>query len=309
MVDRELVDNTETSRLHGMSIAAIVMTANEAPNIAKCLASLSQIDQVLVLDSESTDGTIDIVHRFANANIMQVQWRGYASTLNEGIEKLKKFDWVLRIDADEELVGDLRVSLERLPISVSGLVVQRRIFFLGSPLRFGPHSNLRMLRVFRPLKGRCEATAADEHIIVDGVSIFDDGIVIIDRDNKSFSSWLIKHIRWAKSEARNVLGRDAKASDSELDAFNKRKRYLKNNVYYRCPPFFRAFMYFLYRFIFCLECLGGRNGISWCIFQGLWYRLLVDFYLWYPSLISEETAPPADLGLNPRCVESDSSSA
>lgn len=274
-----------------VAIAAVVMTLNEVANIRKCLESLSAIDKVFVLDSYSTDGTVEIAESFKNVSVIQLKWTGYASTFNEGVALALNFDWVLRIDADEELVGDVRSLISGLANDVAGVIVQRKIIFQGQPLRFGPHAHLKMLRLFKPKQGYCEPTSADEHIIVDGPSIYSTAVTIWDRDEKPFSDWITKHIRWAKKEATNVLQGAAQSVPKHLDAYNRRKRFAKVSVYYRFPPYVRAFLYFAYRFFFRLECLGGRNGISWCVLQGLWYRLLIDFYLLYPNLIDEESSP------------------
>lgn len=268
------------------TIAAIVMTANEVENIGKCLDSLAAIDRVFVLDSNSTDGTIEIVARYPNATLVQTPWTGYAGTFNTGVDMARNYTWLLRIDADEELIGDIRAVVDRLPAEICGLVVRRPIYFLGERLRYGPHANLKMLRLFRSGRGRCEQTSADEHIIVNGEVRFEEAVQIADRDLKPFGRWLSKHIRWAKKEAANA--RRQQTSVAEVDRFNRQKRFFKFNIYYRLPPFLRAFVYFLYRFFICRECLGGHAGISWCILQGLWYRLLVDFFIWYPDLIDEE---------------------
>lgn len=270
----------------GRGIAAVVMTANEAENIGKCLESLRQVDKVFVLDSASTDGTIAIAEAFANAQVVQTKWRGYAQTFNQGIELAAGYPWVLRIDADEELRGDIRSVVAGIAPDVSGLVVRRPIYFLGQRLRFGPHANLKMLRLFRQAEGRCEATTADEHIIVNGKVQFEARLEIVDNDLKPFDRWLHKHIRWAKKEAANLRLKQTELG--KIDAFNQRKRFLKFYVYYALPPILRAFLYFGYRFFFCLECFGGRANIVWCVLQGLWYRLLVDIYTLYPQLIDDE---------------------
>jgi len=269
-----------------LKIAAVVMTANEAENISKCLTSLQSIDKVFVLDSASSDGTIEIARSFPNVEVIQTPWLGYAKTFNSGIDMAKDFDWIIRIDADEEMVGDIRTVVGQQPQAVAGLVVWRPIYFLGEQLRYGPHSRLKMLRIFRGGRGRCEETSADEHILVDGEALFVSEIKMIDRDLKPFSLWLTKHIRWAKKEAANTLKH--RNEESNIDRFNRAKRFAKMKVYYNFPPFVRVFFYFLFRFFFQLECLGGRAGISWCIMQGLWYRLMVDFFLWHPELIERD---------------------
>lgn len=268
------------------SVAAIVMTANEVENIGKCIQSLSALNKVFVLDSASTDGTIESAITFTNALVVQVPWLGYAKTFNYGVTLAADYDWILRIDADEELAGDIRAVINDAPPAVDGIVVRRPVYFLDQPLRRGPHAKLKMLRLFRSARGRCEETSADEHIIVSGKVMFEPRIEVIDRDKKPFGRWLEKHIRWARKEAANRRVTQTQLTD--IDPFNRRKRFLKFNIYYAMPPFVRAFLYFLYRFLFCLECLGGKSNVIWCILQALWYRLLVDVYILCPQLLDEE---------------------
>ena len=268
-------------------IAAIVMTSNEALNIGKCLESLAGCDAVFILDSNSTDGTLDIAANYKNARVMQVKWEGYAATFNRGVELAKDFDWILRIDADEELFGDIVGAIGKISDKVDGIIVRRTICFQGEPLKFGPHANAKMLRLFRSGRGGCELTNSDEHITVVGETQYFPDILVLDRDNKPFSQWLTKHVRWAKKEAASILEGGRTAASDNVDSHNKAKRVMKMSVYYRAPPYLRAMLYFLYRFIICRECLGGLNGISWCVIQGLWYRLLIDFYILFPENIDE----------------------
>jgi glycosyltransferase involved in cell wall biosynthesis len=94
-------------------ISAVVITRNEERNIARCLESLQGVaDEVLVLDSGSTDGTIAIAQALG-ANVHQLAWQGYGPTKNHG-HALAKYDWILSLDADEALSPELKQSLLQL---------------------------------------------------------------------------------------------------------------------------------------------------------------------------------------------------
>ncbi len=96
-----------------MPISAVIITCNEAATIARCLEPLRQVaDEILVLDSFSTDGTIEICQRLG-AKIISQPWLGYAQTKNLGNARCLH-DWVLSIDADEVLSDELVASLQRL---------------------------------------------------------------------------------------------------------------------------------------------------------------------------------------------------
>ncbi len=269
-------------------VTAIVLTKNEERNLEKCLASLAELERVIVMDCGSTDATASIASRFDNVDFKYAPWQGYALSFNHAATHVDPGHWILRIDADEELVGDIHACLAKTSPEANGLVITRTIKFLGKALKYGPHANLRSVRVFRAGLGACEATKQDPHVVVSGSTDYEPGLRLIDDDRKPFDQWLEKHIRYAKREATQVLSRK-KPTTKNLDAPTRAKRILKQNVYYRLPPFLRPVLYFLFRLLAQRECLGGRAGISWCVMQGLLYRMLVDFYILNRSQLSNSS--------------------
>ena len=101
-------------------LAVIVLTKNEEPNLARCLSSLSSLPvDLLVVDSGSTDRTIEIAHAFG-AVVLYHPWKNHSAQVNWAIEHLETdAQWVARLDADEhmtpELVDELSQSLPLLP--------------------------------------------------------------------------------------------------------------------------------------------------------------------------------------------------
>ncbi|MCF8247862.1 MAG: glycosyltransferase family 2 protein [Saprospiraceae bacterium] len=95
------------------SITAVVISQNEARTIGQCVAALRKVcDEVLVLDSASTDGTIEICEKLG-AKVLQQEWLGYSQTKNVGNEMASN-DWILSIDSDEVLSEELIESLKNL---------------------------------------------------------------------------------------------------------------------------------------------------------------------------------------------------
>ena len=136
-----------------LPISAIVITLNEAGSIGRCLESLTFCDEVVVVDSGSTDGTIDIAAA-AGAHVYNESWKGYVGQKLSAIEKTRN-EWVLWIDADERVTPELADSLRRIqnPKSKiqnprSGYRIRRRAMFCG---RWMDHvwSNEWVLRLFR----------------------------------------------------------------------------------------------------------------------------------------------------------------
>jgi glycosyltransferase involved in cell wall biosynthesis len=97
-------------------ISVVIITLNEERNIARCLASVKDIaDDIVVVDSMSTDKTEEICRQF-NVNFISRKWQGYADTKNFGNSQAK-FDRVLSIDADEALSDELRESIKSIKVA------------------------------------------------------------------------------------------------------------------------------------------------------------------------------------------------
>lgn len=117
-------------------ISATVITLNEARNIRECLASLAWADEVIVVDSGSTDGTPDLA-RAAGARVITRDWPGYAAQKDFAASEAAH-DWILSVDADErvttELAGEIRRTLES-PGDRVGFRIPRITFHLGRWIR------------------------------------------------------------------------------------------------------------------------------------------------------------------------------
>ncbi|MFW5658448.1 MAG: glycosyltransferase family 2 protein [Bacteroidota bacterium] len=119
-------------------ISAVVITKNEALTIRQCVMALQAVaDEVLVYDSFSDDGTVEIC-KSLGVNFQQGEWQGYAATKNHA-DRLAKHDWILSIDADEILSPQLQTALREADLSDLGQVyeLQRRVFYCGKRVRWG----------------------------------------------------------------------------------------------------------------------------------------------------------------------------
>ena len=117
-------------------LSATVITLNEAANITACLASLSWADELIVVDSGSTDGTADLA-RAAGARVITREWPGYAAQKDFAASEAAH-DWILSVDADEritpELASEIRRTLEA-PGDRVGFRIPRITFHLGRWIR------------------------------------------------------------------------------------------------------------------------------------------------------------------------------
>lgn len=133
-----------------MKLSAVVITKNEAHNIQRCLASLAWADEVIVVDSGSIDNTLAIARDFPNVKVFEQPWQGFGPQRNFAISKASG-DWLLVVDADEEIVPALREEIAAALASPAAQAfrIPRRMFFCGNPLRFGGTYPDYQLRLFK----------------------------------------------------------------------------------------------------------------------------------------------------------------
>lgn len=148
----------------------VIIARDEAANLARTLASVSWADERIVVDSGSTDSTVDIARKHG-AKVFEEDWKGYARQKNSAIEKASG-DWVLSLDADEEVSSELAESItEVIARSASkpfGYYIARRNFFLGRWIRRGGFYPDRKLRLFRRGAGKFLERDVHETMQVDG---------------------------------------------------------------------------------------------------------------------------------------------
>ncbi len=269
-----------------MKIVAVILTFNEEQHLDRCISSVKNItDDIVVADCFSTDRTLEIA-RSHNARIIQHEWVNYAQQFNWALTQLgTDTDWVLRIDADEyltpELISEIKECLPEITPEVHGVYCGRRMTFQGKLIRYGGVFPVQVLRLFRYGHGKCENRWMDEHIKVTGRTVALRGELIDDNLNP-LTWWTAKHNHYASREAVDMLNlkygfmpHDTVAclhGGSQAGV----KRWIKERVYARLPGGFRSFVYFFYRYVIRLGFLDGQAGMAFHFLQGFWYRYLVD---------------------------------
>jgi glycosyltransferase involved in cell wall biosynthesis len=120
-------------------ISAVVITLNEASNIARCIeALLLVVDEILIYDSFSTDNTPAICAQYPMVRFIQGEWKGFAQTKNIA-NALAQHDWILSIDADEVLDANLQQALLALRPMLNdscAFAIRRLPFYCGYPVRY-----------------------------------------------------------------------------------------------------------------------------------------------------------------------------
>ena len=271
-----------------LDLSVIILTYNEEIHIRRCLDNINSIAKdIFIIDSYSTDRTLDIAQKYENVKILQHQWPGNQATqFNWALTHLSiNTQWVLRLDADEyllpELIAELREKLPSLPIDVNGIIFNRRHIFMDKWMKRGIYP-VKLLRVFRYGKGMCEQRLMDEHIqLTEGRAVeFEHDFC--DHNLNNLSWFCHKHVNYAIREAVDLLDIEldltgaAESDENKQISKQAQKKRMKKHQYVKQPLFWRAFVYFCYRYFLKGACLDGKEGFLWTFLQGWWYRTLVD---------------------------------
>lgn len=272
-----------------LDITTIILTYNEEIHIRRCLENVCSFSKkVYVIDSPSTDKTVEICQEFSNVKVVVHQYPGnQAAQFNWALDNLKiDTEWVLRLDADEYLTPELKQELDdRLPTltsNVSAVVLPLGRAFMGKVLKYGIVNGVKMIRLFRNGKVRYEQRLMDEHLqILQGDTVTFEHKFVDDNRN-SLKYFVDKHNNYSSREAALLLDAEYELIDHTAEYYTAEyceeiqvKRAQKQK-YAKMPLFWRSFAYFCYRYFFKLGFLDGKEGFLWDFLQGWWYRTLVD---------------------------------
>lgn len=150
-------------------LTVITLALNEEHNIEDCLASVAWADEIIVVDSGSTDRTVELARRFTD-HVLSLEWTGYGPTKNAALER-STGEWILWLDADErvtpELAEEIRTVLQDSS-SCDAYSVARRAYFLGRWMKHGGWYPGRVTRLFRKGTARFTDNSVHESVIVRG---------------------------------------------------------------------------------------------------------------------------------------------
>jgi glycosyltransferase involved in cell wall biosynthesis len=269
------------------SLCVVILTYNEEMHIERCLKSVLDISsRIIIVDSVSTDGTKEIVEKFDVVDYIPKKWLGCQSDqLNWLLDNVEiTEDWILRLDADEYLLPQLKFeiadALKEVNFNVNGFFLKRRVYFMDKWIRFGGYYPILLLRLWRNGKGYWDGAKMDEHFILHSGTT---GVLkndFVDHNLNDLSWWISKHNDYSSREVINYFShkenyhKNTFINKGEFGNNNQVKR--KYNLYYRLPIIYRSIFYFIYRYFFLLGFRDGYRGFIWHFLQGLWYRLIVD---------------------------------
>lgn len=241
-------------------ISALIITLNEAKNIALIIENLSFVDEIIVVDSFSEDDTVAIAGAYPDVKVFQHEFQDFTRQRNYAISKAN-FEWILFLDADERVTEKLQKEiLETVhqKDTADAYFFYRKFMFQGQPLHFSGWQTDKNIRLFKKDKARyTEERLVHEVLKVDGkISCLKNKLV--HHSYYSFESYKNKMINYARLKARELNKKGVKPS-----AFH-----------YYVKPLYK----FLHAYFIRLGILDGRKGFIICYLNAL------SVYKRYPIL-------------------------
>lgn len=267
----------ETNPRELLPITVVIAAKNERVNIAKCLASTRPARRVIVVDSGSTDGTVEEARR-AGAEVVQFSLQGaYPKKRQWALDTLGiETDWTFLLDADEEIPEPLWWEAKTVmckPQACAGYLVRKEFHFLETRMRFGGFSH-EALVMFRSGRGRFEHLLSEnaggfdmevhERIIVDG-RIGRLRTPLVHNDWKGLEAYIERHERYSTWEATlrahfiRTGSWGINTIRAKLSGNSQERRRFAKAIAVRLP--FEPTMWFLYHYILRLGFLEGWRGL------------------------------------------------
>jgi glycosyltransferase involved in cell wall biosynthesis len=149
-------------------LSVTIITYNESENIGRCLDSVQWADEILVVDSYSTDNTIEIA-KSKGAKIVSTDWLGFGKTKKFAVNNTAN-DWVFSLDADEEVTEDLSKKIKEILLNpkCDGYSIKRKSFYLGKMINYCGWDKDFPLRLFNKTKGNFNEKEVHESVQING---------------------------------------------------------------------------------------------------------------------------------------------
>lgn len=269
-----------------VNVTFLIPIKNEAGNLPRCMDSIKWADEIVIVDSQSTDQSVMIAESYG-ASVHQFNYNGkWPKKKNWSLENIDfKNEWVFILDADEVLPRNAKEEIDRI-VSENGSKyvgywINRRFMFMGKWLKHSYYPNWN-LRLFKHKLGRYEKiTGAEtksgdnevhEHIVIQG----ETGRLSCEMDHFAFPSvdvFIEKHNRYSNWEARVNLEPLPKSGSSDLQNQRVRTRRYIKNVAKHLP--FRPFLRFFYVFVWQRGFLDGIEGYYFARLHALYEFLSI----------------------------------
>lgn len=264
-------------------LSVVILTRDEEKNLPACLRSLAgRVDDVQILDSGSTDGTVAIAREFG-VPVHTHAFEGFGQQRNWAIDNLSHaHDWVLHLDADERMTDALAAELGEVLRSnpaEAGFYVPSKLMLDGRWLRYSSGYPVYQVRLFHRDRLRFADHGHGQREVSDGRLGYLRNAYLHDAFNKGLDDWLAKHARYARLEAEEIRAdrRGVWRSIGGLcDADPVRRRRALKSLAYSVPG--RPTLRLLHLLIINRGLLDGAAGILYARMMAA-YESMVDVHL------------------------------
>ena len=249
-----------------MKVSALLLTYNEEENLPRCLNALQWCDDIIVVDSGSTDRSVEIAEA-AGARVLHRRFDDFASQRNFGIENgAPRHEWVLHLDADEVVTTEFQQKLDALAPQegIDAYRVPSKIILFGHWLRYSgmyPAYQVRLGRSDR-LRFKQVGHGQREDLPTSRLGTFEEPYLHYNF-SRGLAEWFRKHVRYAADEAKHLaaLRVGAKAgSGSLVGGQGTDRRRLAKDLAARMPLFVRPIARFVYVYFWRRGFLDGKSG-------------------------------------------------
>jgi glycosyltransferase involved in cell wall biosynthesis len=249
-----------------MNVSTLIITRNEELTLPACLAALAWCDDIVILDSGSTDRTIEIALA-CGARVLDRPFDSFAAQRNHGLDHGSlRHDWVLHLDADEIVTQAFVDALGQLepPPGIDGYLVPSKTMLFGQWLRYagmyptyqvrlGHRQRLRFVQVGHGQR---------ENAMPDRIAVFDHPY-LHDGFANGMNAWLHKHVRYAEAEA-GFISEKQSSGETAAGGGTQRRRALKRYAAY-LPLWSRPLARFAYVYVWRQGFRDGRAGLMYAL--------------------------------------------
>jgi glycosyltransferase involved in cell wall biosynthesis len=268
-----------------MKVSTLLLTFNEQHNLSRCLEALDWCDDIIVVDSGSTDDSVEILRR-AGARVLHRPFDNFSNQRNFGLEEGKpRHEWVLHLDADEVATREFhkRLAVFEPEDGIDAYRVPSKIMLHGHWLRHAgmyPTYQVRLGHRDR-LRFRQVGHGQREDLPPASVGLFDEPYLHYNFSH-GLSAWLRKHLRYAEDEARDLVSLRnrlaVKSSSIFIGDATSRRRALKD-LSVRLPFVIRPLARFFYILIWRRGLLDGRYGVLYALTLSM-YEGMIAIFAW-----------------------------
>lgn len=263
-----------------MNVSVLLLTLNEEANLPACLAAVAWSDDVVVLDSYSTDDTVSVARR-AGARVYQRAFDSFAGQRNHALDMIElRNEWILHLDADEIITHDLHTEMLHAVCDgqYDAYRIPSKMMFFGQWLRYSGMYPSYQVRLGHRERFRFKQVGHGqrEDLPPERVGTLTQPYLHYSF-SKGLTDWFEKHNRYATDEARETVRRLEASAGIDWGGLasgdqSRRRRTLKE-LAYRLP--FRPTLRFFYMYVLRRGFLDGRAGLTYCRLLALYEYLIV----------------------------------